>query len=161
MGGWGSRVHVILTKICFFVQKIKCSKQPKKPNEPKKSSLYGVLNVCGEYGIYGDSRDSHETYDYCESDYFDDSDGFCGSGKSVNLGEVADSESEFPMIVVNLMIVLNLLILNKSANSDKTDDSGANFVILVILMKLKILVNSTILMILVFFLVPVGLMLFW
>ena len=117
--------------------------------------------MCGEYGIYGDSRDSHETYDYCESDYFDDSDGFCGSGKSVNLGEVADSESEFPMIVVNLMIVLNLLILNKSANSDKTDDSGANFVILVILMKLKILVNSTILMILVFFLVPVGLMLFW
>ena len=55
------------------------------------------------------------------------------------------------MIVVNLMIVLNLLILNKSANFDKTDDSGANFVILVILMKLKILVNLTILMILVFF----------
>ena len=42
--------------------------------------------MCGEYGIYGDSLDSHETYDYCESDYFDDSDGFCGSGKSVNLG---------------------------------------------------------------------------
>ena len=117
--------------------------------------------MCGEYCIYGDSRDSHETYDYCESDYFNDSDGFCGSCKSVNLGEVADSESEFLMIVVNLMIVLNLLILNKSANFDRTDDSGSNFVILVILMKLKILVNSTILMILVFFLVPVGLMLFW
>ena len=120
--------------------------------------------MCGEYGIYGDSRDSHETFDYCESDYFDDSDGFCGSGKSVNLGEVTDSESEFLMIVVNLMIVLNLLILNKSADSDKTDDSGANFVILVVMvivMKLKILVNSTILMILVVFVVPVSLMLFW
>ena len=120
--------------------------------------------MCGEYGIYGDSRDSHETYDYCESDYFNDSDGFCGSGKSVNLGEVTDSESEFLMIVVNIMIVLNLLILNKSADSDKTDDSGANFVILVImviLLKLKILVNSTILMILVVFVVPVSLMLFW
>ena len=42
--------------------------------------------MCGEYGIYGDS---HEIYDYCESDYFDDS----GSGKSFNLGEVTDSES--------------------------------------------------------------------
>ena len=62
-------------------------------NNNKNSSLYGVLNLCGEYGIYGDSRDSHETYDYCESDYFNDSDGFCGSGKSVNLGEVTDSES--------------------------------------------------------------------
>ena len=68
------------------------------------------------------------------------------------------------MIVVNLMIVLNLLILNKSADSYKIDNSGANFVILVImviLMKLKILVNSTILMILVVFVVPVSLMLFW
>ena len=79
--------------------------------------------MCNEDGNYCDSRNSHETYDYCESDYFDDS----GSGKSVNLGEVTDSESEFLMIVVNLMIVLNLLILNKSADSDKTDDSGANF----------------------------------
>ena len=61
-------------------------------------------------------------------------------------------------------IVLNLLILNKSADSYKIDNSGANFVILVImviLMKLKILVNSTILMILVVFVVPVSLMLFW
>ena len=75
--------------------------------------------MCGEYGIFGDS---HEIYDYCESDYFDDS----GSGKSVNLGEVTDSKSELLMIFVNLMIVLNLLILNKSTDSDKTDDSGEN-----------------------------------
>ena len=48
-----------------------------------------------------DSPDTHrenhdylETYNFCESDYSDDSDGFCGSGeygdyaKSVNLGEL-------------------------------------------------------------------------
>ena len=51
--------------------------------------------MCGEYGIYGDSGDSHETYDYCESDYFDDSDGFCGSGKSVNLSEVTYLNQNF------------------------------------------------------------------
>ena len=69
--------------------------------------------MCGEYSIYGDSRDSHETYNYCESDYFDDSDGFCGSGKSVNLGEVNDSESKCLMIVVNRLLVVNLPILKK------------------------------------------------
>ena len=112
---------MILTEKCFFDQKIKCSKQPKKPNKQQQNNslLYGVLNTCGEYGIYGYSRDSHETNDYCECNYFDDSDGFCGSGKSVTLGEVTDSESEFLMIVMNLMIVLNLLILNKSADPDK------------------------------------------
>ena len=57
-------------------------------NKKMNSSLYGVLNVCSENGVYGDS---HETYDYCEADYFDDSDGFCGSGKSVNLGEITES----------------------------------------------------------------------
>ena len=95
----------MLTEKCFFVQNIKCSKQPKKPNKQQKknSLLYEVLNMCHEYGIYGYSRDFHETNDYCESDYFDDSDGFCGSGKSVNLGEVTDSESEFLVIVVNVI----------------------------------------------------------
>ena len=35
------------------------------------------------------------------------------------------------MIFVNFMIVVNLQIFNTSADSDDTDDSGANFVILV------------------------------